>query len=86
VAPLGPTRADCQCAASASGNPEMAGRMGSSTMEKLSHSNSGRVISWCPTCYVQYSETILPTVERQRGSRPFEMNPSCAFLVTGWSS
>jgi heterodisulfide reductase subunit D len=63
-----------------SGDAEMAGRMSSSTMEKLSHSNSGQVISWCPTCYVQYSETILPTVERQRGSRPFEMNPFMRFL------
>jgi heterodisulfide reductase subunit D len=63
-----------------SGDAEMAGRMGSSTMEKLSHSNSGQVISWCPTCYVQYTETILPTVERQRGSRPFEMNPFMRFL------
>jgi hypothetical protein len=58
----------------------MAGRMGSNTMEKLSHSKSGQVISWCPTCYVQYTETILPTVERQRGSRPFEMNPFMRFL------
>ena len=55
--------------------------MGSSTMEKLSHSSSGQVISWCPSCYVQYTETILPTVERQRGSRPFEMNPFMRFLA-----
>ncbi|MDI3561382.1 (Fe-S)-binding protein [Bradyrhizobium sp. Arg816] len=63
-----------------SGDAEMAGRMGSSTMEKLSHSNSGHVISWCPSCYVQYTETILPTVERQQGSRPFEMSPFMRFL------
>jgi heterodisulfide reductase subunit D len=49
-------------------------------MEKLSHSNSSQVISWCPTCYVQYTENILPTVERQRGSRSFEMNPFMRFL------
>ena len=58
-----------------SGDAEMAGRMGSNTMEKLSRSKLGQVISWCPSCYVQYTETILPTIERQRGSRPFEMNP-----------
>jgi hypothetical protein len=58
----------------------MAGRMASNTMDKLSHSNSGQVISWCPSCYVQYSETVLPTVERQRGSRPFEINPFMRFL------
>ena len=64
------------------GDAEMAGRMGSSTMEKLAHSSSGQVISWCPSCYVQYTETVLPTVERQRGSRPFEMNPFMRFLAT----
>ena len=63
------------------GDAEMFGRMASSTMEKMAHSNSGEVISWCPTCYVQYTEAVLPTVERQRGSRPFEMNPFMRFLA-----
>ena len=39
------------------GDVEMSGRMGASTMEKLSHSKSGQVISWCPSCYVQFTET-----------------------------
>jgi heterodisulfide reductase subunit D len=63
------------------GDAEMAGRMGSSTMEKLAHSKSGQVISWCPSCYVQYTETVLPTVQRQRGSRPFEISPFMRFLA-----
>ncbi|RWE14766.1 MAG: (Fe-S)-binding protein [Mesorhizobium sp.] len=63
-----------------SGDAEMTGRMGSSSMEKLSHSRLGQVITWCPTCYVQFTENILPTVERQRGSRPFEMSPFMRFL------
>jgi heterodisulfide reductase subunit D len=54
--------------------------MGSNSIEKLSHSNSGQVISWCPSCYVQFTETTLPTIERQRGSRPFEMTPFLRFL------
>jgi heterodisulfide reductase subunit D len=29
------------------GDVEMAGRMGSSSMEKLSHSKSSQVIAWC---------------------------------------
>jgi Fe-S oxidoreductase len=62
------------------GDIEMSGRMGSSTMEKLSHSKSGQVISWCPSCYVQFTELTLPTIERQRGSRPFEMTPFMRFL------
>ena len=63
-----------------SGDAEMAGRMGSNTMEKLSRSKSGQVISWCPSCYVQFTETTLPTIERQRGSQPFEMTPFMQFL------
>jgi heterodisulfide reductase subunit D len=62
------------------GDPEMSGRMGASTMQKLSQSKSGQVLSWCPSCYVQFTETTLPTVERQRGSRPFEMTPFMRFL------
>jgi heterodisulfide reductase subunit D len=51
-------------------------------MEKLSHTKSGQVISWCPSCYVQFTETTLPTIERQRGSRPFEMTPFMRFLYS----
>jgi heterodisulfide reductase subunit D len=62
------------------GDVEMSGRMGSSTMDRLSHTKSGQVIAWCPSCYVQFTETTLPTVERQHGSRPFEMMPFMKFL------
>jgi len=62
------------------GDVEMTGRVGESAIEKLSHSKSGQVISWCPSCYVQFTETTLPTIERQRGARPFEMTPFMRFL------
>jgi Fe-S oxidoreductase len=62
------------------GDVEMTGRVGESAIEKLSHSKSGQVISWCPSCYVQFTETTLPTIERQRGARPFEMTPFIRFL------
>src|SRR5450432_1126630 len=62
------------------GDVEMSGRMGSNSIEKLSHSKSGQVISWCPSCYVQFTELTLPTIERQHGSRPFEMTPFMRFL------
>jgi Fe-S oxidoreductase len=70
----------CGIAQLRSGDTEMSGRMASNTMDKLSHTKSGQVISWCPSCYVQYSETVLPAVERQRGARPFEINPFMRFL------
>jgi Fe-S oxidoreductase len=62
------------------GDIEMSGRMGANSIEKLSHSKSGQVISWCPSCYVQFTELTLPTLERQRGARPFEMTPFMRFL------
>jgi Fe-S oxidoreductase len=62
------------------GDVEMSGRMGSNSIEKMSHAKSGQVISWCPSCYVQFTETTLPTLERQAGARPFEMTPFLRFL------
>jgi heterodisulfide reductase subunit D len=62
------------------GDAEMSGRMGANSIEKLSRSKSGQVISWCPSCYVQFTELTLPTLERQQGSQPFEMTPFIRFL------
>jgi Fe-S oxidoreductase len=61
------------------GDAEMSGRMGTSSIDRMSHSKSG-VLSWCPSCYVQWTETTLPAIERQRGSKPFEMTPFLRFL------
>lgn len=63
------------------GDTEVLGRMATSTLDKLKHSKSGQVVSWCPSCYVQFTETTLPTIERQRGARPFEMTPFMRFLA-----
>jgi heterodisulfide reductase subunit D len=62
------------------GDIEMSGRMGASTIERLSQSKSKHVLSWCPSCYVQFTETTLPTLEKQRGARPFELTPFILFL------
>ena len=63
-----------------SGDVEMSGRMGANSIAKMSHSKSGQVLSWCPSCYVQFTETTIPAIERQGGARPFEMNPFMLFL------
>jgi hypothetical protein len=54
--------------------------MGTNSIEKMSHSKSGHVISWCPSCYVQFTETTIPAIERQGRARPFEMTPFLLFL------
>jgi heterodisulfide reductase subunit D len=62
------------------GDTEVSGRMAENTMDKLASSKSGKVLSWCPSCHVQFTETTLPTIERSRGARPFEMTPFMLFL------
>jgi hypothetical protein len=62
------------------GDIDSSGRFGESTMDKLAKSTSGKVLAWCPTCAVQFNEFTLPTIERTRGARPFEMTPFLLFL------
>jgi heterodisulfide reductase subunit D len=62
------------------GDVETSGRFAESTIDKLAQSKSGQVISWCPSCQVQFTENTLPTLERMRGARPFEMTPFMRFL------
>jgi heterodisulfide reductase subunit D len=64
-----------------SGDTETTGRMATGTIDKLAEGGS-QVLAWCPSCYVQFSETTLPTVEKVRGSRPFEMTPFLDYLGT----
>jgi heterodisulfide reductase subunit D len=63
------------------GDSEVAGRMATSTLDKLAQSKTGQVLAWCPSCFVQFTETTLPTVERQRGAKPFDMTPFMRFLA-----
>jgi Fe-S oxidoreductase len=75
----GPTHC-CGILQMQSGDVEVSGRMGSNSIEKLSRSKTGQVLSWCPSCYVQYTESTIPAIERQHGSRPFEITPFIRFL------
>jgi heterodisulfide reductase subunit D len=64
------------------GDIDTSGRFAESTLDKLARSKSGVVLAWCPSCLVQFNEVTLPTVERVRGARPFEMTPFVLFLRT----
>ena len=59
----------------------MSGRVATNSLDKLAEGKTG-VISWCASCHVQFTETTLPTLEKVRGSRPFEMTPFMLFLKT----
>jgi Fe-S oxidoreductase len=65
----------CGIAQMRAGDMETSARLAESTMGKLAQSKSGQVVSWCPSCHVQMTEIALPTVEKTRGARPFEMTP-----------
>ena len=56
------------------------GRVAESTLNKLAQSKTGQVLSWCPSCHVQFTEMTLPAAERTRGAKPFEMTPFTLFL------
>jgi heterodisulfide reductase subunit D len=61
------------------GDTEVSGRQATSSIDKLAEGKTG-VISWCPSCHVQFTETTIPTIEKMRGARPFEMTPFLLFL------
>jgi len=62
------------------GDTEVSGRQATSSLDKLAEWKTG-VISWCASCHVQFTETTIPTIEKMRGARPFEMTPFMLFLA-----
>src|SRR4051812_46152716 len=62
------------------GDTATASRFAGNTIGKLAQSRTGEVLSWCPSCFVQFTENMLPTFERATGERPFEMTPFMRFL------
>ena len=38
------------------------------------------MVSWCPACHVNFTEQTLPTIEKTRGAKPFEMTPFTLFI------
>jgi heterodisulfide reductase subunit D len=62
------------------GDTETFGRFASNTLDKLAQAKTG-VLSWCPSCHVQFTEITLPAIEQTRGSKPFEMTPFMRFLA-----
>ena len=62
------------------GDVATSGRIGENSIDKLAQSNTKTVLSWCPSCQMQFSDTTLPTVEKLRGSKLFEMTPFTLFV------
>ena len=63
-----------------SGDIETLGRFANNTIDKLSQSKSKTVLAWCPSCMMQFGETVLPTYQRVTGEMPFDLTPFMPFL------
>lgn len=57
------------------GDPKTAGRLGFNTIERLARPGASKVVSWCPSCFIQIGEVALPAYEAAHGAMPFEMAP-----------
>jgi Fe-S oxidoreductase len=75
----GPTHC-CGVVQMRTGDVATSGRFAEATMDKLAASKTKEVLAWCPSCHTQFNETTLPTIEKTRGSKPFEMTPFMLFL------
>ncbi len=75
----GPTHC-CGVVQMRTGDVATSGRFAEATMDKLASGKTKEVLAWCPSCHTQFNETTLPTVEKTRGSKPFEMTPFMLFL------
>jgi heterodisulfide reductase subunit D len=62
------------------GDVDTLSRFADNTISKLAQSKTGEVLAWCPSCFVQFSENMLPTFERVTGRTPFGMTPFIRFL------
>ena len=62
------------------GDADTSSRFAGNTIDKLAQSKTGEVLSWCPSCFVQFTENMLPTFERATGEKPFDMTPFMRFL------
>ncbi len=62
------------------GDTEAIGRVADYAMADMAKSTSKQVITWCPSCFVHFTEETLPVVEKQTRAAPFEMTPFMRFL------
>jgi Fe-S oxidoreductase len=75
----GPTHC-CGVGQLRAGDTDTSARFAANTINKLSQSKTRQVLAWCPSCFVQFSENMLPTFERATGEKPFDLTPFMHFL------
>jgi heterodisulfide reductase subunit D len=63
-----------------SGDDENAVRQAAKTIERFTTSGTSEVLSWCPTCQIQFGELILPSISPDQ-SDPFGMTMFPIYLA-----
>jgi heterodisulfide reductase subunit D len=63
------------------GDLPAASRMALNTIDKLAAPGASRVVSWCPSCQIQFGEIHLPTYKAATGAAPFDFDPFYGFLA-----
>jgi len=61
------------------GDDANAGRQAYRTIERFAATGAPEVLSWCPTCYIQFGETTLPS-HAGDGEPAFDMNMFAVYL------
>ena len=57
------------------GDAKTAGRVGFNTIDKLARPGASKVVSWCPSCFIQIGEVAMPAYKTAYGTLPFEIAP-----------
>ena len=63
------------------GDTKAGGRMGYATTDRFAETKTSKVLSWCPTCQMQFGEIVLPSYERSVEQAPFQMTPFVVYLA-----
>jgi heterodisulfide reductase subunit D len=64
------------------GDAKTAGRVGFNTIDKLARPGASKVVSWCPSCFMQIDEVAGPAYAASTGrAMPFEIAPLAELFV-----
>jgi heterodisulfide reductase subunit D len=63
------------------GDTANAGRQAFNTLDKLAASKTSQVLSWCPTCQIQFGETMMPSYREATG-QSFDMRMFPVYLAS----
>ncbi|MCB1742704.1 MAG: (Fe-S)-binding protein [Gammaproteobacteria bacterium] len=66
------------------GDIDNGGRQALRTLQRLAGPGAGQVLSWCPTCQIQFGETVIPsfTVAQPEQQRGLDMTLFPVFLAS----